>query len=70
MDSSAKMGSESKIGEVHSISPSPLYWVESFQSKILKSSFSSGGTGGSPTNQKIGLSPHFLYYFAPKMLIL
>ena len=33
------MGLESKIEEVHSISPSPLYWVENFQSKILKTRF-------------------------------
>ena len=46
---SDKMGWESKIGEVHITSPSPLRWVENFQFKILKSRFSSSGeTGGSP----------------------
>ena len=59
------MGLESKIGEVHSISSSPLYWVENFLSKILKSRFSpSGGTGGSPYYPKNRLfSPCSLLFF-------
>ena len=41
---------------------SPKFWKADFQQV--------GGLGDPPTNQKIGLCPHFLYYFASKMLIL
>ena len=71
MDPPAKIGSESKIGEVHSISPSPLYWVENFQSKILKSRFPQSGGGEDwgipPLTKKLACLPMFSTILPPNV---